>query len=100
MSTFDSSYQPFFNALYEPTDVVGLAFIDVKGGVQHSFVEASKANTKQFFDALTKLNETFNIYVGMNPFKPELIGQSVGRTKKNVAAVKRVYVDADENGAQ
>ena len=36
----------------------------------------------------------------MNPFKPELVGQSKGRTKDNVAEVKRLYVDADKDGAQ
>lgn len=99
MSAFES-YQQFIDALYEPTDVMGLALISPNGNVQHSFVEASKANEREFFDALTKLNENFNIYAAMNPFKPEMVGQSKGRTKENVAEVKRLYVDADENGAQ
>jgi hypothetical protein len=98
MSAFES-YQQFIRALYAPNEVIGIAFISPKG-VQHAFVEASKAETKEYFDALVSLNENFNIYAGMNPFKPELLGQSVGRTKENVAAVKRVYVDADVNGAE
>jgi len=98
MSAFES-YQQFIHALYAPNDVIGIAFINPKS-VQHTFVEASKAETKEYFDALVSLNENFNIYAGMNPFKPELIGQNVGRTKENVAEVKRIYVDADENGAQ
>jgi hypothetical protein len=100
MTAFES-YQQFIHALYAPNDVIGIAFINPKSGaVQHTFVEASKAETREYFDALVSSNETFNIYAGMNPFKPELIGQNVGRTKDNVAAVKRVYVDADESGAQ
>jgi hypothetical protein len=99
MSAFES-YQQFIHALYAPNEVIGIAFISPKGGVQHTFVEASKAETREYFDALVSLNETFSIYAGMNPFKSELIGQNVGRTKDNVAAVKRVYVDADESGAQ
>jgi DNA primase RepB-like protein/AAA domain-containing protein len=100
MSAFES-YQQFIHALYAPNDVIGIAVINPKSGaVQHTFVEASKAETREYFDALVSLNENFNIYAGMNPFKPELIGQNVGRTKENVAAVKRVYVDADENGGQ
>jgi hypothetical protein len=94
------SYQQFFDTLFAPSEVVALAFINPNGVVQHSFVEASKVNTQAFFDALAKLNENFNIYAGMNPYKPELVGQSKGRTKDNVAEVKRLYVDADENGAQ
>ena len=99
MSAFES-YQQFIRALYAPNDVIGVAFINPKGAVQHAFVEASKAESREYFDVLMSLNETFNIYAGMNPFKPELVGQSAGRTKDNVAAVKRLYVDADENGAQ
>jgi hypothetical protein len=94
------SYQQFIDTLFAPNEVVALAFINPSGVVQHSFVEASKANTREFFDALAKLNENFNIYAGMNPYKPELVGQSKGRTKDNVAEVKRLYVDVDENGAQ
>jgi hypothetical protein len=99
MNAFDS-YQQFIDTLFAPREVVALALINPTGVVQHSFVEASKANTREFFDALTKLNASFNIYAAMNPFKPELVGQTKGRTKDNVAAVKRVYVDVDENGAQ
>src|SRR5204863_822109 len=100
VNAFETRYQPFFNALYEPTDVVSLMFSDLNGSVQHSFMKASEANTREFFDTLVSLNENFNIYVGMNPFKPELVGQKKGRTKENVAAVKRLYADADENGAE
>jgi hypothetical protein len=99
MSAFQS-YQQFINTLFVPNEVVALALINPGGAVQHSFVEVSKANTKDFFDALTKLNENFNIYAAMNPFKPEMVGKSKGRTKDNVAEVKRLYVDADKDGAQ
>jgi hypothetical protein len=94
------SYQQFIDTLFAPNEVVALALINPSGVVQHSFVEASKANTREFFDALTKLNENFNIYAAMNPFKPDMVGQSKGRTKDNVAEVKRLYVDADKDGAQ
>jgi hypothetical protein len=94
------SYEQFLHTLFEPSDVIALAFINPSGVVQHSFLEASKANSRKFFDALTELNNDFNIYVAMNPFKPELVGQSKGRTKDNVAHVKRLYVDADKDGAQ
>lgn len=94
------SYQEYMDVMFEPADVVALAFINPSGVVQHSFVEASKTNTREFFDALTKLNENFNIYAAMNPFRPEMVGQTKGRTKDNVAEVKRLYVDADEDGAQ
>ncbi len=94
------TYQNYLRALYAPDDVVALAFINPEGSVQHTFVEASRAETREFFDKLISLNQTFNIYAGMNPFKSELVGQNAGRTKNNISTVKRLYVDADENGAQ
>ncbi len=95
------TYQTFLRALFSKDEVIAFACINPKSGkVDHAFYPASKAETREFFNGLTKLNETYNVYAGMNPFKPELVGQKEGRTKKNVAAVKRVYVDADENGAQ
>src|SRR6266849_9027493 len=94
------TYQNFLRALYAPSDVVAFAFIDHQGRVEHAFVQESSAETNDYFDKLTLLNKTFSIFAGMNPFKPELVGQTRGRTKENVAVVKRVYVDIDENGAQ
>jgi len=100
MSAFQT-FQSFFQALYSPNEVVALMFSSPDSGkVQHAFVPASSVTTEEFFHKLQTLNETFNIYVGMNPFRPELAGQNEGRTKKNVAEVKRLYVDADTDGAQ
>jgi hypothetical protein len=95
-------YQQFVGALFQPEDVTALALIsaDNSNNVQHSFMPASQLATQTTYDALMKLDQTFNIYLAMNPFKSEMVGQKTGRTKKNVAAVKRVYVDVDKDGAQ
>jgi predicted secreted protein len=37
-----------------------------------------------------------NIYVGMNPLKPE----ARGRTKRDIAAVRHLYLDLDANGTE
>ena len=94
-------FQPYIDTLFAPDDVTALALIDANnsGNVQHTFMLASQLRTEATYKALVKLNEQFNVYVAMNPFKPELIGQKMGRTKENVAAVKRVYADADKDGA-
>jgi hypothetical protein len=93
------SYQEYLDVLFAPTDVIAFTFIhSVTGKTQNVFVVASEARAEKYFTELTKLNENFNVFAGMNPFKPELVGQSVGRTKENVAAVKRVYADADDDG--
>ena len=100
MDTFQT-YQKFIRTLFSKDEVIAFAFINPNGGnVEHAFYPESTAETREFFDGLTKLNGTYNVYAGMNPFKPELAGQKSGRTKSNVAEVKRVYVDADKDGAQ
>jgi hypothetical protein len=94
-------FQPYIDTLFAPDDVTALALIDANnsGNVQHTFMLASQLRTEATYKRLVELNEQFNVYVAMNPFKPELIGQKTGRTKENVAAVKRVYADADKDGA-
>jgi KaiC/GvpD/RAD55 family RecA-like ATPase len=99
VNTFQT-YQNFLRALYTPSDVVAFAFINHKGGVEHAFIPRTEAETEKYFDTLTKLNQAYSIFVGMNPFKPELVGKTIGRTKDNVAAVKRLYVDADHIGEE
>lgn len=94
------SYQEYLDVLFSPTDVVAFTFIhSATGKAQNAFVVAAKARAEKYFTALTKLNETFNVFAGMNPFKAELVGHGMGRTKQNVAAIKRVYADADDDGA-
>jgi hypothetical protein len=96
-------YQQFFDTLYEqPEEVTAFALINAQNSndVRHIFLKAEQARTEKTFDALTKWNENYSIYLGVNPFKPELIGQTKGRVKLNVAEVKRIQVDADKDGAE
>ena len=100
-AAFDQ-YQTFMQALFAPSDTVCFAFIKEANGkkeIFHDFVPATRAFGEDFFETLEKGNKTFNVYVAMNPFKAELVGQIVGRTKTNVAAVKRLYAEVDINGA-
>jgi hypothetical protein len=98
MSNALDQYKTFMQALFAPSDTVCFTYIK-EGSVHQEFVRAENTFTPSCFKLLQDNNETFNVYVGMNPFKPELVGQSVGRTKDNVAEVKRLFADADENGA-
>ena len=100
MSDFNQ-YKQYINALFQPTDTIAFMFsgeVDGKKSIGHEFVPASEATTQKHFDRLNKLNAILNIYVAMNPYKPELVGQGTGRTKDNVAEIKRVYAEVDENG--
>jgi hypothetical protein len=93
-------YQKFLQTLFSPTDVICFCAIHPtdKGRVLHNFVDATWATSENYFASLNKLNETYNVYVAMNPFKTELQGKGVGRTKENVAKIKRLYIDVDQNG--
>lgn len=90
-------YVEFINALFVPDEIVCFALIG-QTGVRHDFVSVSRAISREYFDGLQVSNEQFNVFIGMNAYKAELTGQHVGREKKNVVAVKRLYADADNDG--
>ena len=93
-------FKSFMDRLFEPTDTVCFAFLQDGLPPQHAFVKASDAFTEASFATLQGRNDAYNVYVAMNTFKPELIGQKVGRKKENVLAIKRLYADADKNGEE
>ena len=93
-----AQYKNFMEALFEPTDTVAFMFLANGTPPVHDFVPAERAFSLDYFDILQKINESHNVYAAMNPFKAELRGATAGRTKANVAEVKRVYADADTNG--
>ena len=100
MTAFEQ-YRVYLETLFAPTDTVCFAFIGEANGkkaVSHEFIKAADACTEQNFLALQQTNKNYNIYVAMNPFKPELIGKDTGRTKANVETVKRLYAEVDTNG--
>jgi hypothetical protein len=92
-------YQRFVSALFQPDDVI--CIMALKGEkTLHEFVRVSDAIKPEYFNDLVQGNADHNIYIGMNAYSPELIGQTTGRTKSNVAAVRSLYLDADTNGAE
>ncbi len=100
MNAFDQ-YKQYIETLFRPTDTVAFMYLGKVNGKDqtiHEFVPAARAETPEFFDGLNKLNATYNVYVAMNPFKPELRGKNVGRTKDNVAEIKRLYAEVDVDG--
>ncbi len=97
MSTYEQ-YISFMQSLFSPDDTVCFSFIKNDSPVKHIFAPAADAFKQKAFAALQEQNETYNVFVGMNPFKAELRGKETGRTKENVLEVKRLYADADMNG--
>ena len=98
MSTPYEQYSNFMQSLFAPEDTVCFAFIKKDLPTKHIFAPAAEAFTQKAFAVLREQNETYNVFIAMNTFKPELIGQNVGRTKENVLGIKRLYADADVNG--
>jgi archaellum biogenesis ATPase FlaH len=92
------TYQDFILSIFKPTDTVCLMFMHHGGKPIHDFLLVEDAIKPEYFAKLKKLNEHYSIYVGMNSYKRELIGRNDGRTKENVAAVRTLYADADEDG--
>lgn len=97
MSGYES-YKTYLEALFTPTDTVCFALIEKGQPIKHIFAPFEQAVQEDSYDRLLKRNETANVFVAMNPYKPELIGQNIGRTKENVAEVRRLYADADKDG--
>ncbi len=91
-------YQQSIEKLFEPTETVCFAMIEENGVVEHGFTSAHKAVENGVYEYLLQRNSAASIYIGMNPFKDELRGAKKGRTEENVAKIKRLYADADENG--
>jgi hypothetical protein len=94
-------FKEFVGLLSSPDDTLCFAFITDENGkkeIVHEFVPAARATERDYFTHLQTVNERSNVYLGMNPFRRELVGQHVGRTKENVAQIKRLYADADVNG--
>jgi hypothetical protein len=91
----------YLNALFEKNDIVCLTFIHgtktyASGGAvtENVFLPLSKVTTDAGIKRLTERNKEWHIYVSMAPFKPN----SQNRTKANIAEVRHVFIDADENG--
>src|SRR5208337_4633208 len=74
-------YRDFMKALYVPDETVCLAALRNGLSPKHLFVKGENAFTRKSFESLKAENETYDIYLAMNPFKPELIGEKTGRTK-------------------
>ncbi len=97
MNAFEQ-YKQFLSALFKPTDVVCFAAIQDGEEPLHSFMAAQDAMTEGRFKILSDANDTHSIYIAMNSFRSEMIGQKKGRKKENVAEIKRLYIDADKDG--
>lgn len=93
-------YVDVIQALFEPTETMCVMQISEGGAKKHFFNARDLFLTERAFDYFKEQNQTASIYVAMNPFKDELRGAEKGRTEENVAKIKRLYADADDNGIE
>jgi hypothetical protein len=91
----------YLNALFSKTDRVCLTFIHAtkkyaSGGAvtENMFLPMTDAISNEAIARLIRINEEFHVYVSMAPFKHG----SRNRTKDNIAEVRHVFIEADENG--
>jgi DNA primase RepB-like protein len=79
--------------LFEPSDRIALMFLKKGEDVRHKFMTAEEAASSSCLEQLQKANAAgWNVYVCMNPLKADR------RVKENIAAIRNVYLDVNENG--
>jgi P4 family phage/plasmid primase-like protien len=85
----------FIKLLFEPGDLLCFGFLDTNKKWQQAFRTYEVATQPEFIEKLQASNESGNnIYIAMNTY------QSGSRTEKNLAAVRTVWAEIDENGRE
>lgn len=88
----------FIRANFSPEDRLAVVLIQRhSGSVIQRLASASQIADEKFQNWLRYMNaQKHEIYVSMNPLRPE----ARGRTKSDLAAVRHVYLDFDNDGDQ
>jgi RepB DNA-primase from phage plasmid/D5 N terminal like len=85
----------FIKLLFEPGDLLCFGFLDSNKKWRQAFRTHEAATQPEFIEKLQASNDSGNnIYVGMNSY------QSASRTEKNLAKVRNVWAEIDENGRE
>ena len=83
----------YLSKLFDPSDRIALMFLKKDADVRHKFLTAEEAASSSCLKQLQKANAAgWNVYVCMNPLKADR------RVKENIAAIRTIYLDVDENG--
>ena len=87
----------YIRSNFEPSDRLAVVLINKRTGAVIQRLSTAAGIAKPDFQAWLKLKnaQAFDVYVSMNGLKPD----ARGRTKAEVADVRHVYLDFDENGA-
>ena len=89
----DSTASRYINSTFRPNDRVALLLVNRKNGavVQRigSVQKFASEPSQQWL--IRKNSEGFDVYIGMNPLKPE----ARGRRKTDIAEIRHLYLDID-----
>lgn len=90
-------YGDYLRAIFRPGDT--LCFIRInhaKNKTEQVFAPFEDALTRDSFENVLRDNADASIYVAMNTFPPDLVGQRKGRTQANVVSVRALQADMDD----
>jgi DNA primase RepB-like protein/AAA domain-containing protein len=110
LNTRLNQYREYLQAIFKPGDTVCFVIIehDASGGrerVAQKFTTLEDALNIETFISLLRANHesstpgntSSSVYVAMNAYKPELVGETQGRTQENVIAVRALQADMDDD---
>jgi hypothetical protein len=95
----DKSIAPaYIRARFEPSDRVAVVLIDRKANhTTQRIMTAERASSPEFQAWLRYENaQKRDVYVSMNPLRPD----AHGRHKEDIASIRHVYLDFDQDGAE
>ena len=94
-SAADSTASRYINSTFRPNDRVALLLVHRRNGavIQRigSVDKIASGTTQRWLSR--KNGEGFDVYIGMNPLKPD----ARGRTKADIADVRHLYLDIDHD---
>ncbi len=92
----DNAATQFINAAFHPEDSLAVVLLNKRtGAVVQRIGKASKIAGEEFQGWLHDKNaQGFDIYISMNALKDA----ATGRTKRDVATIRHIYLDFDEDG--
>ena len=91
------SAEDYIKDNFEPSDRIAVLVLsrERRETVQR-LITATKAGSAAFQAWLRRRNQSADVYLGMNPLK----AQASGRTKQDIACIRHLYLDLDDDGPE
>src|ERR1700693_5684221 len=93
-----SAASDFIDDNFDPDDRLAVVLIDRRSGVVVQRIASASQIASQEFQAWLKSENRAgrDVFVSMNA----LAGRALGRTRGDVAVIRHLYLDFDENGTE